>query len=888
MVSVEVLLGASRSQRRHKGETTEQFLGRLTHLALEERNISDLTNLGLCRAALVVHLFSNVLTSTAGISACPRLTHLAVQDNALSSLDDLAALRSLATLHVSSNALTSLKGLEACTALEELYIQNQRVPATADPRPFALTSSVLAYLAPRLRVLNISGNNIRDPRPLSVLTALRSLDISSNAISSLDAVQDLAAELPVIGLLDVRGNPRLGRPLRYRRSLIVAAPTLTTLDGRDIKSNEREFALAWDASRASVSSRARRRRRLPSSTSTSLALEGSAPGSRSSSRPSPLTSNPLPRVLPGAHGGPTGAVVRLAGRVLAASKNGRRYVWIKNGYIGDRFCGLDENSKCDLEGYAFYVAGFVVPCIFMAIICLLAIPVFLLVRTCCACCCSGKSTYTRNTILVVKIGLAVCLVGVLFGFYFGYAGNKKASDGIKGLTRVAISTGENLVQRIDNIRRRIISASTAPPNADQNLQSAVDAGNDVIDTIRDIDTKVGTVNSYRFAAINIGFIFPSLFAFLSFTLGIGNLRFCWIHIFSAMFVLFALFFLWISTGLHWLIEILFSDLCFEARDFLFTPPAQRRTQNNPLEAVFHCSANDTSNPFRALATVINDGIDRAVSIACTALTEPTRTLPDGSEVGGICHLGLNCDNTGFPSVPCSEATLPSYQESTLYSERVGAPGAVISLLQCTQSSNPCVDGINKTVADTVYNSVNDVIIYRNILRGDVQPILECDFLNNLLSAINGVVCNDLVGGFGDIRKSQLSCSILFILAVVLMILGQKRFLALSQASNANGSPASIDDFDNEKDVELDALDGEQNLGNTGAVALARNPSYNGGHSLSDSSSYSADLPVYNAPALSGPPPAYNPDYDSMEMPGGDFDDFDAAAPAMNFDEKKKA
>merc|ERR1711991_1048528 len=43
-------------------------------------------------------------------------------------------------------------------------------------------------------------------------------------------------------------------------------------------------------------------------------------------------------------------------------------------------------------------------------------------------------------------------------------------------------------------------------------------------------------------------------------------------------------------------------------------------------------------------------------------------------------------------------------------------------------------------------------------------------------------CDDLVGGFTDIRSAQLAASILFLAAVVFMILGQKRFLPLSESA----------------------------------------------------------------------------------------------------------
>ena len=580
-------------------------------------------------------------------------------------------------------------------------------------------------------------------------------------------------------------------------------------------------------------------------------------------------------------------------RSLLASKDGSRYAYIRGKKISARFCAYDAATReCDLEGYVFYLVGIFGPCVIIGVFCMLAIPVFLCVRTCCACCCSSSgSRYTKNTIIIVKVGLGILLLGVAMAFFFGYAGNKKASDGITGLTKVALQVGGDLVQRVRNIRTRIVRLSTAPPNSAADLQSAVDAGDDVLEVITDADKDVESVNSWRFAAINIGFIFPSIFALLSFGLGMANLRLKCIHLVFAMLVLFALFFLWISTGLHWLVEILVGDACFEARVFLFTPQATRQAENNPVESIFKCSPNSTDNPFYSFREVLNDGIDNAVRIACTALTEPNV---------GVCNLGVDCSNTGFPSVPCTESSLPSYSDSTLYSDRVGAPPAFVTLLACNQSSTPCVPGPNKTAADLLYASISDMVIYRNILRGDVEPLLACDFITQLFTAIDGVVCDDLVGGFTDIRSAQLAASILFLAAVVFMILGQKRFLPLSESAE--------EAEENQKEgVEGGGKKGKKGSSGTEmtAVAVGGGAAAAGGGAAvagytdksflgsSSSYAYSSDgsdyaLPVYDAavPAkpYDAPTKEHPPGYDSFDhMAGMGFDDFQPAS-SHNFAE----
>ena len=263
MPSVQTLLTASRTKRRQKTESTKEYLARLTHIALEERGITDLANMGLVKHATTVYLQSNALTSSSGISACPRITHLYLQDNSLTSLDELGALPSLTVLHVASNALSSLAGLEACTSLQALHIQHQKSADPAAPaRPLGLESHVLEALAPSLRILNVSGNMLRSLAPLGVLTALSTLSARDNNVTSLPDVTGAISDMHSLRHLDVRDNKGLGKSLRYRREIIVAAPSLTSVDERPVKSNERQFALNWAAKRRAPSARASSRPRL--------------------------------------------------------------------------------------------------------------------------------------------------------------------------------------------------------------------------------------------------------------------------------------------------------------------------------------------------------------------------------------------------------------------------------------------------------------------------------------------------------------------------------------------------------------------------------------------------------------------------------------------------
>ncbi len=141
------------------------------------------------------------------------------------------------------------QGLEACTRLEELHISQQHAadsPAsalTSAPLTLQLEPQVLSALCNTLRVFSAASCSIYDPTPLAALTRLHTLDLSHNALTDLEAVEQLLGALTGLKSLDLRGNP-LTQQLRYRDAVILAASDrLVMLDGEPVTAKQREFLL---------------------------------------------------------------------------------------------------------------------------------------------------------------------------------------------------------------------------------------------------------------------------------------------------------------------------------------------------------------------------------------------------------------------------------------------------------------------------------------------------------------------------------------------------------------------------------------------------------------------------------------------------------------------
>ena len=125
-------------------------------------------------------------------------------------------LHKVKTLRLARLRLAALCPLDALAGtLRELHLRDNRLE-TLD------CAEALAALAPRLAVLDLARNRLRDVRGLEMLRGLRVLDLSAN-----DLACDLTeGELPLASLtvLDLRGNP-------FGKTRVTGGAVLEELDG---------------------------------------------------------------------------------------------------------------------------------------------------------------------------------------------------------------------------------------------------------------------------------------------------------------------------------------------------------------------------------------------------------------------------------------------------------------------------------------------------------------------------------------------------------------------------------------------------------------------------------------------------------------------------------
>ncbi|KAJ3307885.1 hypothetical protein HDU76_004291 [Blyttiomyces sp. JEL0837] len=242
------------TQKRAKGEAVEAFLRRVTHVSIVGKGVEAMENLSWCRCLTVLYLYDNKITQISGLEGCKFLTRLYLQNNQIEEIKGLdCGLDRLSDLHLSGNKIRFITGLLVLPSLETLHVDNQKI---VDPVEF--DSDSLHALAPQLKVLTATGNRLFDVSQLNVLTELEELDLSHNDLSDWEVImhtlssqqmQHILAHYANLKKLNILNNPMVIHAPKIRQKAILASPTLTIFNDKEITQVERDFLYNMDSAK---------------------------------------------------------------------------------------------------------------------------------------------------------------------------------------------------------------------------------------------------------------------------------------------------------------------------------------------------------------------------------------------------------------------------------------------------------------------------------------------------------------------------------------------------------------------------------------------------------------------------------------------------------------
>ncbi|XP_009872268.1 PREDICTED: protein phosphatase 1 regulatory subunit 42 [Apaloderma vittatum] len=240
------LIVKSISHKNRNEEDFGQYLQKITHLNLSDKNIDTIGDFSMCKNLKVLYLYDNQISQIQNLDFASNITHLYLQNNCISCIENLSSLKNLEKLYLGGNCITVLEGLDKIDQIRELHIESQHLPLGEklifDPRS-------LRSLAKSLSVLNISNNNIDDLEELAVLENLSYLRAVDNQLQHMKDLEVVLNKWTKLRRMDLAGNPICRKP-KYRDGIIVQSQTLESLDGKEIKEVERRFLMNWKASKA--------------------------------------------------------------------------------------------------------------------------------------------------------------------------------------------------------------------------------------------------------------------------------------------------------------------------------------------------------------------------------------------------------------------------------------------------------------------------------------------------------------------------------------------------------------------------------------------------------------------------------------------------------------
>ncbi|XP_001511564.1 protein phosphatase 1 regulatory subunit 42 isoform X2 [Ornithorhynchus anatinus] len=239
------LISKISNHKSRREESMAQYLRKITHLNVSDKNIDKIEDFSLCKNLNVLYLYDNHIQQIDNLGFATNLTHLYLQNNCISCIENLEALKKLEKLYLGGNYIAVVEGLEGLEELRELHIESQRLPLGEkllfDPR-------TLHSLANSLSILNISNNNIDELKDLEILENLTQLIAVDNQLQHVKDLEFVLNKLTKLWKMDLNGNPVCLKP-KYRDRLITKSKSLGSLDGKEIKEMERQFLMNWKASK---------------------------------------------------------------------------------------------------------------------------------------------------------------------------------------------------------------------------------------------------------------------------------------------------------------------------------------------------------------------------------------------------------------------------------------------------------------------------------------------------------------------------------------------------------------------------------------------------------------------------------------------------------------
>ncbi|NXS72763.1 PPR42 phosphatase, partial [Pandion haliaetus] len=176
------LIAKSISHKNRSEEDFGQYLRKITHLNLSDKNIDAIGDLSLCKNLRVLYLYDNQISQIQNLDFASNITHLYLQNNCISCIENLSSLKNLEKLCICMFLLHTL-----VLPLRDFSVRIYNLTHAWHEENYFLF--LLFFLQKSLSVLNISNNNINELEELAVLENLSYLRAADNQLQHIKVLK---------------------------------------------------------------------------------------------------------------------------------------------------------------------------------------------------------------------------------------------------------------------------------------------------------------------------------------------------------------------------------------------------------------------------------------------------------------------------------------------------------------------------------------------------------------------------------------------------------------------------------------------------------------------------------------------------------------------------
>lgn len=443
------------------------------------------------------------------------------------------------------------------------------------------------------------------------------------------------------------------------------------------------------------------------------------------------------------------------GKTLPSSRFGAAYE------VRDPATGSTSTER-DYPLYFQYVAEIAGLIIVIGVLHLLFIFAYIIWRLCRCCICKPKKDgFSPKCVVALKVGLLAGAAALVIVAILSASFTAVLFKGIDGVTKNLLKHGRSLVRDVDVAAQRILAQErTSGKGAD--IQDAVDAGNDILKNVEDFDkTKTSYVDKYRLALYILVWVPVGLFA-MSAALTLFSISACGILRIIGVFSFLPSCVILVVCGIQVLLWIVLTDGCKEI------DPAK---STDTVKDAIGCSggSNDTDSSFGSFRNVVGDALDDAAAAGCTAVVE-------------LCANRGPCDKT------CTPGNMVTFPNETV------TDGGELLISQCVLA---CTQPRDRELASIIVKSSGEISNFTEILAENIDPLLECTFLDSITNDLYSDLCKSTTTGLFGVTV------VLFIIILIADVSAVALFYA-SQRVGKTGAIAASPEYEYEYEYADDA------------------------------------------------------------------------------------